>query len=337
MRKLPLVGSQKRALTDVDLFREVFLPHYPPGASLDVVRTTDANPAKNPAIYAALEETADVFATLAEDALGVSLGLDGSDASIHRLSAALTPEARDALYERRVPTSDGASTERLLLLFVVHASIYVARAIVRNHGGEWLVRSPLWETRVALTSPAGQAELCPFSWILRALADPTPGAKRETVSTLADRYHALVEIPRLDASTWPVLAPPDRKLPRLGRVRYDTLYQHLSAHLPELGDFGEDFPSPQRFAELELKSLTFRLVGGGRALVLMGPGKGGIHLFWMSNRGFLKALFVEGDAVPEPTLQSFEATAPTGPVESLRLVFWKSGEPRELETLWWGP
>lgn len=335
-RKLPVLPADGRgaastkALDAETIFREVFLPHYPPGASLASVRTTDANPAKNPAIFAALDETATIFSKLAEDALGEALDLDGSDASIHRLSRALTPERRDALYAAK------QGGERLLLLFVAHAAIYVGRCIVANHGGTWLVRSPLWETRVALTSKAGSAELCPFSWLLRSLSDPPRGAREETTTQLADRYRALVEVPSQDADAWPVLATP-RRVPRLGRVRYDTLFKHLEAHVPELRDFGADFPSPERFAELAFLHLSFLLVGGGRALLVWGPTKRGIHLFWMSNEGFSKALFVEGDAVPEPMLTSFEREGARGPVECLRLAFTQRGEPRELETLWWGP
>lgn len=331
-RKLPVVGgaASPPVLTHETIFREVFLPHYPPGVSLEATRRTDANPAQNPDILRAIDETANIFSGLAEEALGVALELDGSDASIHRLSAALTSAARDALYARK------HAGERLLLLFVAHAAIYVGRAIVNNHGGTWLVRNPLWETRVLLTSKAGTAELCPFTWLLKTLADPPKGTAREHATTLADRYRTLVEVPSMDAATWPVLATP-RRVPRLGRVRYDTLFQHLKTHVPELQDFGVDFPSPERFAELEFVHLNFLLVGGGRALLVWGPSKAGIRLFWMSNEGFSKAVFIEGDSVPEPLLTSFQREGPAGLVECIKLAFTKDGEPREFESLWWGP
>ena len=329
-RRLPVVGGTATPpVTPETIFREVFLPHYPPGTSLESVRRTDANPGKNPEILHAIDETALVFAGLAEEALGESLELDGSDASIHRLSRALTAAARDSLYSRR------HAGERLLLLFVAHAAIYVGRAIVKNHGGTWLVRNPLWETRVLLTSKAGTAELCPFTWLLKSFADPPTGGSSEN-TTLADRYRTLIEVPRLNAASWPILATP-RRIPRLGRVRYDTLFQHLHTHVPELTDFGADFPSPERFAELEFVCLNFLLVGGGRTLLVWGPCRGGIRLFWMSNDGFSKAIFVEGDSVPEPLLTAENREGAAGMVECIKLAFTQSGEPREFESLWWGP
>ena len=330
-RKLQVLGSTKRELTSELLFTEVFLAHYPPGVSLEQVRRTDANPANNPEILRALDDTAQVFSALADQALDQALELDGSDASIHRLSRALTAEQRDRLYERM------HGGERLLLLFVAHAAVYIGKAIVKNHGGQWLVRNPLWETRVLLSSRAGRAELCPFSWLLRALSDPPKGVTASSATTLADRYRTLVEVPCLTAAEWPVIAPKDRKLPRLGRVRYDLLYQHLKTHLPELTDFGEDFPSPERFAEMAFQSLTFTVVGEGRALLLCGAGKGGVHLIWMSNQGFSKSVFVEADAVPEPFVRTFNKETEAGAVECVRLTFSKNGEAKEFESLWWGP
>ena len=69
------------------LFRRFFLPLYPEGARSDLaaVRTVDANPAKNPAIYAHLGDAASRFAVLFPKLVGegaAALGeLDFTDAS----------------------------------------------------------------------------------------------------------------------------------------------------------------------------------------------------------------------------------------------------------------
>ncbi len=78
------------------LFRRFFLPLYPEGARSDLatLRTVDANSAKNPAIYAHLGDAASRFAVLFPKLVGegsAALGeLDFTDASVHRLSAAIT-------------------------------------------------------------------------------------------------------------------------------------------------------------------------------------------------------------------------------------------------------
>ncbi|MEJ7735638.1 MAG: hypothetical protein WKG00_41430, partial [Polyangiaceae bacterium] len=77
-------------LTSELLFRRFFAPLYPggaeAGADLGRLRATDENPARNPHVYARLEEAAEVFARLAPAALEApELELDFSDASVHRL------------------------------------------------------------------------------------------------------------------------------------------------------------------------------------------------------------------------------------------------------------
>lgn len=325
--KLPVLATPK-PLDAARLFREHFLPLYPPGVNLEELRRTDANPAGNPAIVRAIDETAEVFTQLAPEALGVpDLSLDRTDASIHRLSAALTREARDAMFARRAAPGDPP----LLVHFMIHAAVYVGATVVATRGdaARWLVRSPLWETRVALASKAGTAELAPFSWLLRSLADDGLGHV-----TLADRYRTLVETPTEDAASWPVWCDPERRLPRLGRVRYDLVYQHLKKHLPELEDFGEDFPPPARFEELGFEWLGFELVGAGRALVIHGPTRHGLHLLWLTNRGFAKSVFVPADRAPEHRLE--RGTSSAGD-ETLVLRFGKDGAEETREYLWWGP
>lgn len=332
-RRLEVLPAVPAKLTAERLFKEQFLPFYPPGASLEAVRSTDANPGGNPAIVEAIEETARVFAALAPEALGArELTLDGSDASVHRLSAALTPTARERLFAAR--PEPGAPP--LLVHFVLHAALYVASCAVHNHGGRWLVRNPLWETRVRLESRAGSAEIAPFAWLLRSLSDEE-GAR----VSLADRYRAHVEVPFEEADAWPVIAPPDRRVPRLARVRYDTLFQHLKTHLPELDDFGADFPAPHQLAELELSSLEALLVGGGRALILHGPGREtgrgrrGLHLFWMTKAGFSKAAYYECDVAPEAHRVTV-GRASNG-VETVVVTLLSGGRTLEHELLWWGP
>ena len=326
MKRLPLLPSKKAKLTSERLFKEQFLHLYPPGASLEIVRGTDANPAKNPAIEAAAFETAELFGRLAGEALDAPmLELDGTDDSIHRLSAALTTAARERLFSARTQTGEPP----LLVHFVAHGALYVAACIVRNHGGEWLMRSPLWETRVRLRSRAGEAELSPFSWWLAALSDD--GIDKHA---LADRYRTLVEVPCEDVSVWPVVFPVDARYPRLSRPKYDTWVKFLETHLPEVTDLGPDFPSPQRFTELGLFYLETRVVGGGRALVVHGPTEKGIHLFWLGPTGFSKAVFVEADLVPEHRVASGKSSDGD---ETLTVSFCQSGVPRELELLWWGP
>ncbi len=104
------------------LFRRFFLPLYPEGARSDLsaVRTVDANPAKNPAIYAHLGDAASRFAVLFPKLVGegaAALGeLDFTDASVHRLSAAISAERRDAwANEGAAGTAESSSTTMITL------------------------------------------------------------------------------------------------------------------------------------------------------------------------------------------------------------------------------
>ena len=311
-------------VTAESLFREIFLPLYPEEARGDLgrARTTDANPAKNPALLAHVGEAAAVFAANAPIVLGVpesELALDFSDASVHRLSAALTTARRDRLIDKGARgTADNA-----LFNLVVHGASYVGACIVRSYGGVWAVRNPLWESLVHLTSRLGEGELPVFHWLLKSLADEDP-------SSLADRYRAHVEVPCAKPEELPVLAPIDRNLPRLKRPRYDSLYKYIKAHLPELRDVGEDFPSPERFEELRFEQLNFLMVGGGRMLVMHGHNEHGLHAMWLGKSGFEKSAFWPCEKFPEPMIRR------SGD-EKLEVLLSQNGEVRSFELLWWGP
>lgn len=303
------------------LFERYFLPLYPPDARADLAkaRATDANPGGNPGILAELAETAAVFAKLAPAALAEpGLELDGSDASVHRLGRALTRERRDAWLE--VPAGGGPP---MIVNVVTHGALYVGACVVRAHGGEWQVRRPSWESLVRLTSRAGTGDLAVFHWWLKALSDAEIDDNR-----LADRYRSLVEVTTLTPEELPVIAAPDRRLPRLKKVRYDLLHKHLRAHLPELRSVGDDFPSPERLDEMAFQWLDFVLVGGGRMLVMHGPTDRGVYIFWLDIGGFAKSAYYPADAFPEHVLQ-VEG-------DKLRVVVPILGATRVHETLWWG-
>lgn len=321
------------------LFRDHFLHLYPDDAKGDLARArkVDANPAKNPSILAHLGEAAERFAENAALALGMKdeeLALDFTDASVHRLSAALTKERRDRLVAGAAQDAGGESE---LFSFVVHGAAYVGACVVRAHGGAWAVRRPLWESLVVLESRAGVAELPVFHWWLKSLADDALVAADDASSTsasvratLADRYRTHVEVPTTSIDALPILAPADRKLPRLSKVRYDVFYKYLRANLPELRDVGAAFPSPERFEAYDFKHLTFTLVFGGRMLVVHGPNAHGLHAFWLGTSGFEKSAFWPCDAFPEPLLR------PSGE-DKLEVVMSKGGAIRSFEMLAWGP
>jgi hypothetical protein len=311
------------ALTAERLFEQVFWPLYPEDVRADLTRarTTDANPAGNPRLLESFDEIARTFVRMAPSVFsGDELALDQSDASVHRLSAALTRPRRDAWMRERGP--DGAP---LLAHVVVHGAIYVASCAVLVHGGEWRVRRPLWESLVRLVSAAGEADLAVFQWWLKSLSDAEIDR-----DTLADRYRAHVEQPRFDAHVLPVIPRAGRAaaaIPRLAKVRYDTLFKHLKAHVPELRELGEHFPSATRFAELAFAHLEFMWLGDGRMLLIHGQGAQGVHLFWLDHNGFRQAAFYPADA-------SVYRVSCTGDV--LRIELQQGGRTQEHEMLWWG-
>ncbi|WP_437967789.1 hypothetical protein WMF04_00175 [Sorangium sp. So ce260] len=318
-------------ITAAQLFERFFAPHYPPDALADLsaMRSTDANPAGNPSILAQIEHAAEVFARLAPGAFGApDLGLDFSDASVHRLGAALTRERRDAWLSpaggaRGASTASGAEGPPMLVTLVTHGALYVGACVVKNHGGTWQVRRPLWESLVRLDSSAGTGDLAVFQWWLKALSDEEIGRGR-----LVDRYRTHVEVPTFDAERLPVIAAGDRRIPRLAKVRYDTLYKHLRAHLPELRSVGEDFPSPERLEEMAFKSMEFALLGGGRMLLMHGATAEGVHLFWLDASGFVKSAYYPADSFPAHVVQ-VEG-------QKIRVIVPVRGETQAHEMLWWG-
>jgi hypothetical protein len=322
------------------LFRDFFLPLYPEDAKSDLgrARAEDANPAGNPNVLGHLEDAARVFVEMAPVVLGAApetLALDFTDASVHRLSAALTTEQRDRL------VAQGKGADNALFNFVVHGAAYVGACVVRAHGGVWSVRRPLWESIVRLRSRAGDADLPIFHWWLKSLADPAGEDAATLGATLADRYRAHVEVPCARPEELPVIAPADRELPRLAKVRYDAFYKYLRARLPELRDVGEAFPSPERFAELGFDHLDFALLGGGRMLLVHGPTKHGLHAFWLTKEGFEKGAFWPADAFPKPLLRVKRGKGPEGGPpgadERIEVVLSRDGNPVVVELLWWGP
>jgi hypothetical protein len=313
--------------TATSIFEAYFRPLYPPELrddprALDASRSIDANPGGNPRFVLELEHVASVFAGLAPQALGTpDLSLDFSDASVHRLGAAIDRGARDALIGASTPGDPQAP----LVNVVVHGAIYVGRCIVERHGGAWGVRRPLWESVVHLKSRAGEGDLTPFHWWLKSLADDEIDK-----AGLVARYRQHVE----RSTARPEALPPivtthlDRKLPVLKIVRYDTLHKHLRAHLPEMKDLGADFPSPEQFADLGLLELETMLLGEGRIVLMHGRGKRGLHLFWLDFQGFSHAMLFPADPGGKHSI--------TLGGEKLVVRFAKDGKEIEHEMLWWG-
>ena len=306
------------------LFERFFLPLYPADARADLARARaeDANPARNPSILAHLSEAAARFADNARTLFDADLALDGSDASVHRLGAALTRVHRDRWMAEGAP----GTPDSLLFNAVVHGAAYVGACIVDGHGGSWGVRRPLWESVVRLESRAGVADLTVFHWWLKSLADD---ALDGTQATLADRYRAHVEVPRARPEELPVLVAAPRALPRLKQPRYDLLHKYLKAHLPELRDLGADFPTVERFEAYAFRWMDFLVLGGGRMVLCAGASAHGLHLFWMTAAGFEKSAFFACDAFPDPLVR----------LEGDRIVAMTSmsGATRVHEMLWWGP
>jgi hypothetical protein len=310
-------------VTPQELFARFFLPLYPPdtrsGAELARARNADANPGGNRFILAHLDDATERFAASANGLFGTDLGLDRSDASVHRLSATLTRERRDEWAARGA----AGSANNLLFNVAVHGAAYVGSCVVANHAAAWSVRRPLWESVVRLRSRAGEADLAIFHWWLKSLADDVQG------TTLADRYHVHVEVPCARPEELRVLIAGERVLPRLKKPTYDRLHKYVRAHLPELRDLGANFPSPERFEAFSLRWIDFHLLGGGRMVLMPGASDRGLHLFWLSAAGFEKSAFLPCDAFPDPVAR----------VSGERIVAMtrEGGQERVHEMLWWGP
>jgi hypothetical protein len=311
------------SLNPEELFARFFLPLYPPElhsvTALAHARAVDANPGGNRSIFGHIDDAAQRFAGNARDLFGVDLELDRSDASVHRISAALTRERRDRWAERGL----AGSADNVLFNAAVHGAAYVGACVVSNHGGVWSARRPLWESVVRLRSRAGEADLAVFHWWLKALADDGQG------TTLADRYRAHVEVPCARPEDLPVLVNGPRSLPRLKKPHYDALHKYCRAHLPEVRDFGEHFPSAERFESFALRWVDFHLLGGGRLLLMAGSSDKGLHLFWLSAAGFEKSAFFAGDAFPDPVVRVAG--------DLIVAMTREGGQERLHEMLWWGP
>ncbi len=316
-RSVHYLQSRMSELTADAIFSRHFLPLYPPEQQADLrelvgARYTDAVPVAGVDLERELAAVADRFAVLAPKALGRDLRLDFSDASIHRLGAALTREARDA-----------AIAQGELAPLVIHGAVYVAATAVRAHGATFRPRRPLWETAVTLESRAGRGDLAPFHWFLKALSDAEIDQ-----GGLTTRWVQHVERARLDPTTLRPFLREARALPPLKVVRYDTLHKYLRAHLGELRDVGRDFPSPERFDELGFLSLEFLVLGGGRLLLLHGRGRAGLHLFWLDADGFSHARCFPADPA------SPHRVAVDG--DKLELHFSREGAAVDDEILYWG-
>jgi hypothetical protein len=319
-----------------ELFSRFFLPLYPPDSRADLARarTTDANPGRNDALFAHLGEAADRFVANAPVLFGIDLVLDRSDESVHRLSAALTVERRD----RWAVSGAAGAAENALFNVVVHGAAYVGACVVARHGGVWSVRRPLWESVVRLRSPMGEADLAVFHWWLKSLADDAIGPPADPDSatsgwtggaTLADRYRAHVEVPCMRPDELPVFVAAARSLPRLAKPTYDLLHKYVRAHLPELRDLGESFPSPERFTAFAFRWADFHVLGGGRLVLMAGASAQGLHLFWLGAEGFEKSVFFACDSFPDPVVRV--------DADRVRAMTSDRGEAREHEMLWWGP
>jgi hypothetical protein len=309
------------------IFTRFFLPLYPDDARADLAacRSADANPGRNPRFFGELDDAARRFEASARAVFGSDLGLDRTDASVHRLGAAVTRDRRDAW----AAAGAAGTAENLLFNVVVHGAAYVGACVVGAHGGTWSVRRPLWESVVRLQSRAGEAHLAVFHWWLKSLSDDALGGPAAPGASLADRYRAYVEVPCARPEALPIVVAGPRELPRLKKPTYDAFHRYLRARLPEIRDLGGDFPSAERFAAFAFRWLDFYVVGGGRGVVVAGASAHGLHLFWIGAAGFEKSTFFEGDAVPDPIVR----------LRDDRIVAMTSRDGRQHthEMFWWGP
>jgi hypothetical protein len=298
------------------LFETHFLPLYPEGLASDLARTrsTDANPGKNPRFAGELRDAAERFRMLS----GLDVDLDYSARSVRELGVAITTARRDAWLQK-------ASSEGLceIVPLVIHGAAYVGECIVRNHGGEWLFRQPLWESLVQIKTSMGEAQLPVFHWWLRSLSDSEIGR-----FTLGDRYRTYVEEPLFDASSLSVLAKELRDFPKATKTSYDIFFKYMKAHAPEIRDVGADFPTPERFSDMKLKWFSAMWIGAGRMLLVFGQNQDGLHMFWLGKEGFRKSAFLPCDVFPEPRVLNKN--------DRLEVVLSSSENLVAHEMPWWG-
>jgi hypothetical protein len=307
-----------------EIFVRYFLPLYPSDSrDLARARAMDANPADNPTVSRHLDDAAARFVANADALFGAGLELDGSDASVHRLSAALSLERRNAW---AADGSEGSATNALFNV-VIHGAAYLGTCVVANHSGRWSVRRPLWESVVRLRSRAGEADLAVFHWWLKSLADDTLSSAEG--ARLADRYRTHVEVPCARPEDLAIFVQGARALPRLKEPTYDMVHKYLRAHLAEIRDLGQDFPTPERFAAYGFRWLDFHLLGDGRLVLLSCASPHGLHLIWVGASGFEKSAFFACDGFPDPVVRVQG--------ESIIAMTSEGGEARVHEMLWWGP
>jgi len=273
------------------LFERVFWPLYPPEvrADLQASRESFVNPANDCGVTELIDEIAEAFKFLAPSLLGLpSRSLDDTDASVHRLGAALTRKTRDLLLHERTV---GTNRTPLVAMIAIHGTLYVERCIVNNHGAQWLVRKPLWESSVRLSSALGEAELSVFQWWLKSLSDEEVDRR-----PLGDRYRTYVEVPCFNGDALPVIGNASARIPRLMRPTIDSVREHLRVHAPGIRSLGDDFPARPAFDAMSFAWLDMEWVGDGRMLVIHGPSpKRGLHVFWLNADGFLKSAFYPTD------------------------------------------
>lgn len=313
----PTVKPHSPRLSAQQLFVDLFSPLYPP----DHRNTALAVPCSEPSVLARIDDVAETFRHLAPELLGLDRAcLDGSDASVHKLGDALTRERRDALIPMPTPSMPGVS---LLATLVIHGSMYVGRCAVRNHGGAWLTVHPLWESSVRLETKLGTCDLSVFSWWLKSLSDEEVDRK-----PLGPRYRQHVEVPCFDSDSLPVI-PSAKPIPSIAYPTRDQLFAHLAEHAPGIRAPGDAFPTADRFAELELTSVDFEWVGGDRLLLMHGLGRrGGAHLFWMNEQGFVKSAYYPADRRPRHVVRV------DGDI--LSVIVSIDGNARRHEMPWWG-
>jgi hypothetical protein len=296
------------------LFKTHFLPLYPANVSLDVLRSEDANPGKNPSFGAQLQDAAERFRALS----GLDVELDYSPESVRKLGVLLTQERRDGWM--RKPAAEGLSE---IVPVVIHGAAYVGECIVRNFGGKWLFRQPLWESLVLIKTSLGDAQLPVFHWWLRSLSDSELGR-----FSLGDRFRTYVEEPLFKGDALPVLRVAPRDFPKATKTNYDTFYKYLKAHAPEIRDVGHDFPSPERFTDLKFKWFQMMWLGEGRMLLVFGQNQDGLHMFWLDGKGFRKSAFVPCDVFPEARVRSRDAL--------LEIIVSSAEKLATHEMAWWG-
>ena len=244
-----------------------FLPLYPPDARGDLAqaRATDANPARNPAI----------FAHLGRGRRRPSRG-PGAESPRHRGADRARLHGRECSSRER--SASRRETARSGGRPLGRWGRARERALQRGRSRGRLrrrVRQSAQSTRARGARGAPRLWRALVSHRLASPARPSSRSSTGGLKTLADE-----DVERV-GSRWPIVTAPMWRtrrralktlpiiatltgasasvaFPRLAKPRYDTLHKWLKAHLPELRDLGEHFPSPERFDEIAVsRSLAF--------------------------------------------------------------------------------